>query len=40
MNPKEIEKTANIWSMIADPINLIEGPAGLGISAAQALSDR
>lgn len=38
MNPKEIENTANILGMAADPLNLVEGPAGLGILGTQLLS--
>ena len=31
MNEKEIENTANILGIAADPLNLVEGPIGLGI---------
>jgi hypothetical protein len=40
MPEKDIEKTANILQIAADPLNLVEGPVGLGINAIQMMSDK
>jgi hypothetical protein len=38
MSEKEIQNTANILGTVADPLNLVEGPVGLGILGTQLLS--